>query len=118
MLEEDVRRLILTSIPSVPHLEALLLLRSEPHGWDVTSTARRLYIPEKMAEVVLHDLAGCGFIVQEAEVAFRYAPASTQQARIVDKLADAHARNLLELTDLIHRKSALVFADAFRFRKE
>ena len=42
-LPVDVRRFVLTSIPSVPYLEALLLLRAEPqHAWTAGDLARRL----------------------------------------------------------------------------
>ena len=42
-IPEDVRRFVLTSIPSVPFLEALLLMRANPaQGWSRDTLARRL----------------------------------------------------------------------------
>ena len=47
-IPDDLRRFILISIVSVPHLEALLLLRATPHQeWDGQAVSRRLYIPEQ-----------------------------------------------------------------------
>lgn len=121
MIPEDVRRLILTSIPSVPHLEALLLLRAERNTtWGTALTARRLYISEKIAEQVLADLAEAGFIQPDSAnpPGYRYAPGSTEQAEAVERLAIAYAHDLVEVTNLIHAKSAQLFADAFRFRRD
>lgn len=49
-IPEDVRRFILTSIISVPYLEALLLLRNAPNQWWESATvAQRLYIVRLVA---------------------------------------------------------------------
>ncbi len=40
-IPEDLRRLILTAIPSVPYLEAMLLLRMAPERqWDTREVAQ------------------------------------------------------------------------------
>ncbi len=54
----DVRRFILTSVPSVPYLEAILLLRTDPAtAWDGKLVARRLYLAEPQAAGLLQALA-------------------------------------------------------------
>ncbi|RYY94021.1 MAG: hypothetical protein EOO24_25635 [Comamonadaceae bacterium] len=118
----DVRRFILTSIPSVPYLEAVLLLRAEPdQGWDASRLARRLYVGERTAGELLDLLAAGG--VAAANVTgpgVRYAPAPELRS-LLDRVADAYAADLVTVTDLIHSridKRAQQFADAFRFRKE
>lgn len=121
MITEDLRRFILTSIASVPHLEALLLLRRENGiDWDVGSLARRIYIAEKTARSLLGDLVEAGFVVTAHEdgSTYRYAPSTTEQADLLGRVADAYADNLIEVTNLIHGRSARLFADAFRIRKE
>ncbi len=121
MIAEDVRRFILTSIPSVPHLEALLLVRRESDAhWDEGVLGRRLYIAEKTARTVLADLAEAGFIasIPGPDAVFRYSPASGEQAALLDRVADAYAHSLIEVTNLIHGRSALLFADAFRIRRD
>jgi hypothetical protein len=119
-LPAEVRRFILTSIPSVPFLEAVLLLRAEPaDAWDVYRLSRRLYVSERVATDLLQQLAASGIAAQEgAQV--RYAPVD-ELAGLVDALATAYAADLVTVTDLIHSridKRAQQFADAFRFRKE
>jgi hypothetical protein len=121
-LPADVRRFLLTSVPSVPYLEALLLLRSNPdQAWDAAQLARRLYVPERTgAELVA--LLRDSTIAQPVEDtgAVRYAPAA-ELAELLDRVAHAYATDLVTVSGLIHSRidrRAQQFADAFRFRKE
>jgi hypothetical protein len=118
----EVRRFVLTSVPSVPFLEAVLLLRDNPDGaWDAPRLARRLYVGERVAADLLEKLAGAG-IAEPAQggAGVRYAP-PPELRQLLDGVAAAYAADLMAVTDLIHSridKRAQQFADAFRFRKE
>ncbi len=118
-LSADVRRFILTSIPSVPFLEAVLLLRAEPErAWDAAQLSRRLYVGERQAAQLLHQLLEAGVAAASPDV--RYAPAAELRT-LIDALAAAYAADLMAVTRLVHSrldKRAQQFADAFRFRKE
>lgn len=62
----ELRRFILTNIPTVPHLEALLLLRHAPYMlWTGTLLAERLYVGEKIATNLLVELSESGIAVAE-----------------------------------------------------
>jgi hypothetical protein len=118
----EVRRFILTSIPSVPFLEAVLLLRAEPAlPWDAARLAGRLYVPERTAAELLTQLGEAGIAApHESAGAVRYAPRE-ELGGLLDRVAAAYAVDLVAITDLIHSridKRAQQFADAFRFRKE
>jgi Mn-dependent DtxR family transcriptional regulator len=124
-LSDDIRRFILTGVPSVPYLEAILLLRTDPDvGWDVRRLAARLYVAERQAAEVLTALAAAGIARSEDQgdtVLFRYAPATAELRERLDALAQAYSANLVGVTDLIHSrtdKRAQQFADAFRLRKD
>lgn len=125
-LPEDIRRFVLTSIPSVPHLEALLLLRaSEDAFWSDARLAGRLYISEKTAHALMADLCRSGMITphEQADGAFsyRYDPSSAALRGTIDTLAELYVRQLLDVTHLIHAKlerKAQQFADAFTWRKD
>ena|SRR5690349_3698038 len=124
-IPEDVRRFILTSVPSVPYLEAILLLRVDPGaGWDVPRLAARLYVAERQAAEVLSALAAAGIARGEDQgetALFYYAPGDGELRERLDALAQAYSANLVEVTDLIHSridKRAQQFADAFRLRKD
>lgn len=121
-LPADLRRFILTSIPSVPFLEAVLLLRADPaQGWSAAQLARRLYVPEQTGAELLALLRDSG-IASDGEAAgtVRYAPAA-ELRELIDRVAAAYAQDLVAVTRLIHSRidrRAQQFADAFRFRKE
>jgi len=120
-LSSEMRRFVLTSIPSVPYLEAVLLLRAEPHrDWDAAAAARRLYLPETHTAELLQGLQDAGVAVR-GPGGLRYAPATEELAAAIDQLAAHYATDLVGVTDLIHSrvdKKARQFADAFRWRKD
>ncbi len=123
-IPDHVRRFVLTSIPSVPHLEAALLLRSQPgqdHG--VADVAARLYVPERNAAELLKALCASGIAhcTDEPEPRYRYLPKDAALAGVMDELARVYAANLVGVTTLIHdatQRSAQRFSDAFRLRKD
>jgi hypothetical protein len=121
-LPDDVRRFVLTSIPSVPYLEALLLLRSQQdRDWDAGTAARRLYVPEARAAELLRGLRDSGLATVTEAGRFRYQPKDDALRVMVDQVEHLYATRLVEITDLIHtrvEKRALQFADAFRWKKE
>lgn len=118
----EVRRFILTSIPSVPYLEALLLLRSEPaRAWRVHEVARRLYIADARALELLRSIADAGLAAADEDGQYRFWPASPEFERLIADLATTYSHHLVGVTDLIHSrmdKRAQVFADAFRWKKD
>jgi hypothetical protein len=123
-MPETVRRFILTSIPSVPYLEAILLLRSEPGvAWDAKRVASRLYVAPAQASELLTALAASGIAAAASPEAhsFSYRPATGELAAMLEELAQVYAGKLVAVADLIHSridKRAQHFADAFRWRKE
>ena len=122
---DEVRRFILTSIPSVPFLEAVLLLRAEPdRGWTAAAIARRLYLPEARCAALISQLVGAGVAQPQQPGSTQpcsYGPASPELADMLERLAQRYTNDLMGVTDLIHSrmdKKAQQFADAFRWRKD
>jgi hypothetical protein len=128
-IPEDIRRFVLTSIPSVPFLEALLLMRATPEQpWSRDSLARRLYVRDKVADALLADLCRAGMAAPldgplagcDAD-AYCYRPREEALRERIDHLADLYATHLVEVTHLIHSsldRKAHQFADAFKWRKD
>ncbi|MCC2974337.1 hypothetical protein [Massilia sp. IC2-476] len=124
-IPEDLRRFVLTSVPSVPFLEALLLLRANPgQEWTGEMLAGRLYTSERTAQGLLDELCRAGMAAPcpgpQAQ-RYCYAPASEALRERVDNLAELYSRHLVDITNLIHStldRKAQQFADAFRLRKE
>lgn len=121
-IPEDLRRFILTSVPSVPFVEALLIFR-EARGAPVTIEllARRLYVGERAAADVVQQLRAARFIEPVADAGgHRFAPAPELDA-MIEMLAMFYRTHLVDVTDLIHSKlgrMAQQFADAFKLRKD
>jgi hypothetical protein len=123
-IPEDVRRFIQTNIDSIAQLEALLLAHEQPETeWTITGMSARLYIsPESTAVVLLrlcHDrlMAPAG----TDQTRFKYKPDSEELSRLVDRLAETYAKQLVPVTRLVHSKQRSrlqEFPEAFDFRKE
>lgn len=120
-IPNDVRRFVLTSIPSVPYLEAALLMRGAAHrSWSVAELAASLYVPERTAAELVDALANAGVARLEAS-RYRYAPRDEALGASLDRLADCYAADLVGVSNLIHdatQKSASRFAAAFKLRKD
>jgi hypothetical protein len=121
-IPDDVHRFVLTSIASVPLLEALLLLRANPTlTWSAVTLAQRLFVNPAVANELLSQLCESGLAAPTDPVgSFRWNPDSPV-AHIVDKLAGVYAVNVVDVTGLIHARQerrAIRFADAFRLRKK
>lgn len=114
---------MLTTIPSVPHMEALMLARaSAPSRWSALTLSQRLYITPANAGEVLADLHHAGLLLCDpATSAYFYQFRPSAKCDIVEVLAALYASNLVEMTVLIHSKmdrKAQQFADAFVLRKD
>lgn len=120
-IPDRVRRFIATSVPSVPWVEALLILRDHPdRAWDGAALAPRLYLPVARAQELLQALAEARIAVRAAPAGFRYAP-PPELHPVLDELATLYTTQLVEITKLIHGsldRRAQQFADAFRVRRE
>ncbi len=126
LIPNDVRRFVLTSIPSVPYLEALLLFDAEPEvEREAADVAGALYLQAHAAAELLTALRAAGFlqVVKPTETVprYRYAPSGPAVTKTVARLAQAYASDLIGITNMIHdgtHKNAQRFADAFKLRKD
>lgn len=122
-IPDDVRRFVMTSVPSVPYLEAMLLFHGAPEQErSAGNVASLLYLKEQVAGELLEALCSAGVIAPAAsgQGRFRYAPSEAALGAI-DKLAEVYAGNLVGVTNLIHdrtQRSAQRFADAFKLRED
>lgn len=119
-LSPDLRRFVVAKIPTVSHLEALLLLRATNAACSVGQLGARLYVSLPQVIKIVDDLETVGLAVHLGENV-QYMPKSDKLAQSVDELAQAYARRLVEVTQLIHSandRKARRFADAFLVRKD
>lgn len=122
IIPDDVRRFLLAAIPSVPHLEALLLVRlPSSAGWTAALLASRLYVEKRVAARLLNDLQREGLVRGSAGESFVFAPKDPDLGALVAQVAAVYARQVVDVAELIHSSSdrkAHRFADAFRLRKD
>ncbi len=119
-IPDDVTRFVLTSVPSVPHLEAMLLFHREPSlRRTVAEVARALYLQDRAVAELLQALCKARILACEDEH-YWYAP-DEMLVDSVARLEQAYRENLMGVTNLIHnatQKTAMRFADAFKWRKD
>jgi hypothetical protein len=119
-IPRDVADFIMRHIDSVAQLEALLLLRANPHEtWGANTTSKRLYTAEQEILEVLARLCEDG-LLSCTEGVYRYDCASEQLRDIVDRLAGIYSQHLIPVTNMIHAKPRRIrqFADAFKIRMD
>lgn len=130
MIADDIRRFVLTSIPSVPYLEAMLVFHRQPSAdFSAADIARALYIDEERARALLESLVSSGIVVVvdvdvdvgDNAARWRLGPRDDALQGLIDRLARTYDAEMIAVTHLIHDavgKSAHRFADAFKLRKE
>lgn len=124
LIPERVKRFILLHIPSVPYLEAMLLLRDHAsQAWDYHQVSQRLYLSDNKAKSLLEELEAGGVLSadENTPARYRYYPKTQLLREDIDQLAMIYAKNLVEVSNLIHAKTnkqAQQFADAFLWRKD
>lgn len=121
-IADDVRRFVLTSIPSIPFMEAMLLFKGLPgQPVETRSVAERLYLSEKQAGLLVDQLRETRIVEPVPQSgAHRYAP-DAELSAMLDRVAHAYVHNLIGITRLVHSRTermAQQFADAFKFRKD
>ena len=120
-LPAEIKRFILTSIDSVTHLEALLLIRHDPNcEWDASMIAQKLFLSEKKAADLLLNLYESGFIAPctSKPSFFQYLPRSSELEEMTSRLSKDYGKYLIEITNLIHSKidkQAQQLGDAFKW---
>ena len=122
VISEDLRRFILTSILSVPFVEAMLIFRDAGESpVTIELLAQRLYLSERQAAEILEQLRTARIVEPiPGGAGHRYSPAPAL-ASMLDGVAAAYRTNLVEVTALIHSRTGRMahqFADAFKLRKD
>lgn len=116
----------LLRLPSIPYLEAIVLLQGSPNEiWKTDVLATRLYVPERMVLRIMSDLCSSGICCRANGYTnqFLYQPESESLNKLISSLVDYYAKNLIEVTNLIHagansQEKAQKFADAFIWKKD
>jgi Mn-dependent DtxR family transcriptional regulator len=122
-ISDAVRRFVLTSIPTVPHMETLLLLWREPNlTWPAEDIAKRLFVSPALAESVADDLCQADLFEYSGNPKhYRCHREPPSLAQLLTDVEAAYNRHLREVTSLIHSnvdRKAARFAQAFTWEKK
>ncbi len=119
-------RSIILRLPSIPYLEAIVLLhRSPSQVWRSETLATRLYVTKRTALHIMTYLCSSGICLhndgRKDEVIYQPEPESLKN--LISNLVDYYAKNLIEVTNLIHannqsQEKAQEFANAFIWRND
>jgi hypothetical protein len=121
-LEPDLTRFIEEHLPSVEHLEVLLLVSSSPeHWWTVRAVNDLLRSREDSIRVRLTELARDRLLEKSAdEESFRL-PETPELATLVNRLRNAYKDWRVRVIETIYKRPqdpASEFSRAFDFRKK
>jgi hypothetical protein len=121
-IPDAISRFVLTSIPSVPHLETLLLLWREGGDWNGERLASRLFIGRGQAQSLLEDLCQADLLECDGEpLAYRCRSEPEGLLALIHELDTTYSRQLKAVTALIHSnvdRKAARFAQAFSWKKD
>ena len=102
-ISPTLRSFVLT-LPSIPFLEALLLLHGAPgHIWTAEAIAQRLYLQSvARADEIVRELARRGFCSCTPDGLLIYQPADDACHALICELAREYSQRLIEITKLVH----------------
>ena len=120
-LTAELKRFIAGYIPSLEHLEILLLLSERSQqAWTVESVYDVVKSSDTGVQKALDELAEMK-LVQREGVNYQYAPATPEIAKVVADLIAAYRTRRIRVVELIYSPeldALREFQRAFRFRKE
>ena len=121
--KKEVDSFILNEIESVPHIEALLILRNRrSETFSIEQIAAQLYIPPESAQNILQDLVRRALVTSLSEEDSRYQYSSSpEREALMQEVEITYRRELVRVANMIHSKASNAvrdFARAFRITKE
>jgi len=124
LISKEVQRFLIENIDSIAELEALMFLRNHrDRNWRCALVADQIYSSEEVTADLLMKLTKRGILTtdEKSPESFQYGPHDQETARMVDQVAEAYAKYLVPVTNLVHRKSRRSVGDlaqAFKLKKE
>jgi hypothetical protein len=120
-LTAELKRFIAGYIPSLEHLEILLLLSERPsQDWTVESVYEVVKSSDTGVRKALDELTEMKLLRREG-ANYRYSPATEETGRLVTDLAVAYRTRRIRVVELIYSPeldALREFQRAFRFRKK
>jgi hypothetical protein len=120
-IPDAVHRFLLTSIPSVPHLELLILLWREQRAFSTEELSRRLYLGPVATRALADDLVGAELLDKVAgDDLFQVRSEPAELRHLLEEVSQTYARHVRPVAELIHsntERRAHQFSRAFVWSK-
>ena len=121
-IPDSVRRFLFTCIPSVPHLETLMLLwREQERTFTVDDIASRLYVNADVAKSLAEDLIKADLLcAADDESRYQLNTEPPELRALLQQLDRTYSRQVRAVAELIHSnvdRKAHRFATSFYWRK-
>ena len=100
-VSEAVRRFLLSHVPSIPHLELLLLLWRERREFGVEEISRRLYVAPAVALSLALDLRESE-LLSDADSGFRVRGEDGSLRLLLEDLDVTYARQVRAVAEIVH----------------
>lgn len=122
LIPDSVRRFLFTNIPSVPHLETLMLLwRQQDCAFPVDEIANRLYVNIDVARALAQDLTEAELLgAEDGGARYRVRTEPPELRALLQELDRTYSRQVRAVAELIHSnidRKAHRFATSFYWRK-
>ena len=122
VIPDSVRRFLFSNIPSVPHLETLMLLwREQERAFLVDEIASRLYVSVDVAKALVEDLSKAELLGGDEDGSrYRVRTEPPELRALLQELDRTYSRQVRAVAELIHSnvdRKAHRFATSFYWRK-
>jgi hypothetical protein len=107
-IPEEVKRFLVDYIDSIAELEIVLFLREHRNrSYFCSVLADHIYSTEELTADLLVKLVRKGLLTSDgvSPASFSYKPHNQETTRLLDQLAEAYAKYLVPVTNLVHKKS-------------
>ena len=102
-VSDDVRIFLLDNIPTIPHLELLLILWRERRAFAAEEIANRLYVSPAVADALAQHLCANNLVVRdEAGNGFRLRHGDPELRHMLDRLDRIYARHVRAIAEVVH----------------
>ena len=102
-VSDSVRAFLEAHVPSIPHLELLLLLWRERRAFAAEEIARRIYVSPARARLLVEHFLEAGMLVGDgAEAGFRMRLADAELLPLLEQLDRTYARHVRAVAEIVH----------------
>ena len=121
-IPQSARELIQRHLPTMDHVEILMLLRNErAQSLPAQRVATLIRKPEEMTATCLEALVAAGLAAQLSDGGYRYAPRDDAVDDAAESLMRLYNERPVTLVKLLYERpptAVNTFADAFKLRKD